>query len=116
MNRSFALRAVFATSLLLPASLALAQYTGPSARPSVTTAAAAAKAADDTQVVLEGTLARQISSDTYEFRDATGSVTAEIDAEDFPGKMDGNTRVRLHGEVDRDLRSVEIDVKRIEIL
>jgi uncharacterized protein (TIGR00156 family) len=116
VNRSFALRAVFATSLLLPASLALAQYTGPSARPSVTTAAAAAKAADDTQVVLEGTLARQISSDTYEFRDATGSVTAEIDAEDFPGKMDGNTRVRLHGEVDRDLRSVEIDVKRIEIL
>jgi uncharacterized protein (TIGR00156 family) len=100
----------------LPASLALAQYTGPSARPSVTTAAAAAKAADDTQVVLEGTQARRISSDTYEFRDATGSVTAEIDAEDFPGKVDGNTRVRLHGEVDRDLRSVEIDVKRIEIL
>ena len=116
MNRFFALRAVCAASLLLPASLALAQYTGPSARPVVTTAAAAAKAADATQVILEGTLFRQISSDTYEFRDTTGSITAEIDAEDFPRKVGADTRVRLHGEVDRDLRSVEIDVKRIEIL
>lgn len=116
MNRSLPLSALFVASLLLPASLARAQYTGPNARPMVTTAAAAAKAADDTRVILEGTLARQISSDTYEFRDATGSVTAEIDAEDFPRKVDANTRVRLHGEVDRDLRSVEIDVKRIEIL
>ncbi|HEY0661445.1 MAG TPA: NirD/YgiW/YdeI family stress tolerance protein [Lysobacter sp.] len=116
MNRSFSFPALSAAFLLLPASLALAQYTGPSARAAVTTAADAAKAADDTQVVLEGTLARQISSDTYEFRDATGTVTVEIDTEDFPGKVDANTRVRLHGEVDRDLRSVEIDVKRIEIL
>jgi uncharacterized protein (TIGR00156 family) len=102
--------------LLFPTTHALAQFTGPGAAPAVTTATGAAKAADDTQVVLEGILARQISSDTYEFRDATGSVTVEIDTEDFPGKVDANTRVRLHGEVDRDLRSVEIDVKRIEIL
>lgn len=116
MNRFLPLPVLCAALLLLPASLALAQFTGPGARQVVTTAAAAATAADDTQVVLEGTLARQLSSDSYEFRDATGSVTVEIDAEDFPRKVDANTRVRLHGEVDRDLRSVEIDVKRIEIL
>lgn len=116
MNRFFPLPHLCAALLLLPAMHAQAQFTGPSARPQVTTAAAAARAADDTQVVLEGTLARQISSDSYEFRDATGSVTVEIDAEDFPQKVDANTRVRLHGEVDRDLRSIEIDVKRIEVL
>lgn len=115
MNRPrHALAAVALALSILPAH---AQYTGPSAKPSVTTAAAAAKAADDTQVVLEGTLVRQLTSDTYEFRDATGSVTAEIDAEDFPTQKIGETtKVRLHGEVDRDWRTVEIDVKRIEIL
>lgn len=116
MNRFLPLPVLCAALLLLPASLALAQFTGPGAHQVVTTAAAAATAADDTQVVLEGTLARQLSPDSYEFRDATGSITVEIDAEDFPRKVDANTRVRLHGEVDRDLRSVEIDVKRIEIL
>lgn len=104
-------------ALLSLSSTADAQYTGPSAKAVVNTAAAAAKAADDSQVVLEGTLVRQLTADTYEFRDASGSVTVEIDAEDFPSqKIDASTKVRLHGEVDRDWRTLEIDVKRIEVL
>ncbi|MFC3552223.1 NirD/YgiW/YdeI family stress tolerance protein [Lysobacter cavernae] len=107
---------ILSVALLLSLGpMAHAQYTGPNAKPVVTTAAAAAKAADDTPVVLEGTLERQLTSDTYEFRDASGTVKAEIDEEDFPQKIGATTRVRLHGEVDRDWKSVEIDVKRIEI-
>ena len=102
---------------LLLASPAGAQFTGPGAGSQVTSAAGAIKAPDGTPVVLEGNLLKQLTEDTYEFRDATGSVTVEIDSEDFQDrKADASTKVRLYGEVDRDWRSMEIDVKRIEVL
>lgn len=83
----------------------------------VTTAADAGAADDDTRVLLEGTLVKKLSADTYEFKDATGSVPVEIDAEDLPqAKVDATTRVRLQGEVDRDERTMEVDVKRVEVI
>ena len=78
----------------------------------------ALKAADDTAVTLEGVLIRKLVDETYEFKDATGIVRAEIDDEEFSvGQPVGSdTRVRLFGEVDRGLGSIEIDVKRMEVL
>ena len=51
--------------IMLP-GLALAQYTGPGSQPQATTATAAANAADDTLVILEGKLISQINVGHFE--------------------------------------------------
>jgi uncharacterized protein (TIGR00156 family) len=113
------LRTCLSAALLLPVStVALAQYRGPSAIRSVTTAEAAGRAADNTPVVLEGTLARHIGNDVYEFRDASGTVRVQIDAKDFPlgTPIEATTRIRLTGEVEKDWGTVEVDVEQMEVL
>ena len=108
---------LIAIALLSASTLAWAQYRGPDAAPTATTAAEANRAADNTPVALEGTLARRVADETYELKDATGTVRVEIDDEAFPtGRpVDGGTTVRLFGEVDKDWGAVEIDVKRFEV-
>lgn len=113
------MKVAFAAVVLSLACLpALAQYQGPQVIAPVNTAAAANQAIDDTPVVLEGVLARKIKSETYEFNDASGSVTVEIDDELFPSgaPIDATTRLRLTGEVDKGWNKIEIDVKRIDLL
>lgn len=85
--------------------------------PTTTTVKAALEAADDTPVVLQGTIVKRIKGDIYEFRDATGSMKVEIDDEDFPPmEINDKTRVKLTGEVDRDLVGREIDVEFVEVI
>ena len=54
----------------------------------------------------------------YQFTDGTGTISVEIDEEDFAGqRIDANTQVEIWGKVDKDLmRAPEIDVKRITII
>ncbi|MOA32658.1 Bacterial OB fold (BOF) protein [compost metagenome] len=93
-----------------------AGYTGPGAA-GVTTVKAAMDASDDTPVVLEGKITKRIKGDIYEFQDATGSMKVEIDDEDWPAAdINHITRVKLFGEVDRDLIGREIDVERVELI
>ncbi|MER1156793.1 NirD/YgiW/YdeI family stress tolerance protein, partial [Pseudomonas aeruginosa] len=48
---------------------------------------------------------------------ATGSMKVEIDDEDFPPvEINDKTRVKLTGEVDRDLVGREIDVEFVEVI
>ncbi|HHJ4328480.1 TPA: NirD/YgiW/YdeI family stress tolerance protein [Klebsiella pneumoniae] len=104
------------TSLLSSAAFATG-YTGPSASPAITTVAAALEAADDTPVVLTGQIVKRIKGDRYEFKDASGSIQVEIDDEDWPAQPVAETsRVRLTGEVERELLAREIDVERVELL
>ncbi|MBB4862910.1 uncharacterized protein (TIGR00156 family) [Pseudomonas nitritireducens] len=104
-----------------------AGYTGPGseAQPAaaaagqITTVKQAQAAADDTKVVLEGTITKRISDEHYEFKDATGSIQVEIDHDDWPAgtSVSENTRVRLTGEVDHHkVKPTDIDVDRVEIL
>ncbi len=47
----------------------------------------------------------------------TGSMKVEIDDEDFPPmEINDKTRVKLTGEVDRDLVGREIDVEFVEVI
>ncbi|MXR37295.1 YgiW/YdeI family stress tolerance OB fold protein [Craterilacuibacter sinensis] len=119
--KKLAITTLIVTVLPLAAYAGDAQnsYTGPSAVPSVTTITAAQKAADDTRFVLEGQVVRQLSKDTYQFRDASGEGVVEIDGKHLPTvKFDDKTRVRLSGKVDKDWYQAtpEIDVKMVEIL
>lgn len=95
-----------------PANKAGGGYTGGGA-PSVTVAEAL-KMSDDAWVSLTGKIDRQIGDEKYQFSDSTGTITVEIDDEDWRGLSAGpNDTVIIQGEVDRDLTRREIDVKHI---
>lgn len=110
--------ALACAALTLAATTAFAQYVGPNATPTVSSVAAALKAADDTPVVLEGRILRQVGKEKYLFSDGQSDIRVEIDAKDFPNvRVDENTRLRIRGEVEKDfLESPEIDVDRVEVL
>lgn len=109
--------ALLLAPLFSTAALAAGGYTGPGATAQVVSVAAAQNAADETPVVLQGQIVQRLQGDTYEFRDATGTIKVEIDDEDWPPQPIGDkARVKLTGEVDRDLLGREIDVEFVERL
>jgi uncharacterized protein (TIGR00156 family) len=72
---------------------------------------------DDARVTLRGHVVDQVRPKHYTFRDGTGSITAEIDDDEWRGLTVGPAdRVEIYGEVDRDLLSTEIDVEYIRKL
>lgn len=111
--------------LAMATAPALAQYTGPGARKPAslpvahTVAEVLQDPTDDRPVVLTGTLLRQTGRETFVFRDDTGEITVEIDAEDFPaGQPIGPTvRVQIIGEVEkRTLRKPLVEVDRLRVV
>ncbi|QGZ31719.1 YgiW/YdeI family stress tolerance OB fold protein [Stutzerimonas stutzeri] len=93
-------------------------YSGPGAG-TISTVAQAKDAYDDAHVVLVGNITKRLDrDDRYEFTDASGSITVDIDEDQWPvgQAVDENTRVRLYGEVDKEMFSVEVDVDRVEVL
>jgi uncharacterized protein (TIGR00156 family) len=72
---------------------------------------------DDAKVVLQGYILSHIRSDHYLFQDDTGSITVEIDNDNWRGlTVSPADRVEIHGEVDRDLLTLEIEVEYIRKL
>jgi uncharacterized protein (TIGR00156 family) len=67
---------------------------------------------DDSYVELTGTIDRFLGDEKYVFRDATGSITIEIDHKNRRDFSVGDT-VRITGEVDVDNKGTVIDVKTI---
>lgn len=117
---------IFATCLLALPLATQAQFTGPRAPgvarsdpATVTTVAAARKAAVDTPVALEGRIKRQVGRERYEFADVTGTIVVEIDDDDLPNEsFDDTTQLRIRGEIDRpwSQRRRYIDVDSVEIV
>lgn len=104
------------------ATTAWAQYTGPGAQApaSKTVARTVAEvlqdAADDRPVVLTGNLVEQTGRELFLFRDATGEIVVEIDAEDFPAghPIGPDARVQIEGEIEaRWMRKPRIEVERL---
>ena len=84
----------------------------------ITTVAAAKEMRDDSAVALKGNIEKHLRKDKYQFADATGKITVEIDREDWRGVEVGPTdTVIIYGEVDRDwVRGTEIDVDAVKIV
>ncbi len=123
MNFRFRIAGI-AVSCMLGTGLAMAQYTGPGAKPSGkgevarSVSEVLADARDDRPVELSGQLVRQTGRELYLFRDASGEITVEIDDDDFPTgqQVDADTQVKIHGEVDaRAMREPRVEVERLEI-
>ncbi len=69
---------------------------------------------DNSKVTLKGQVVRSLGNEKYEFKDATGTIVADIDDELWKGQPISNTAtVTLVGEIDHDnfpTKTVEVDV------
>lgn len=69
---------------------------------------------DDAWVTLRGNIEKRVGDEDYLFRDATGNMTVEIDHKRWDGQAIGpKDQVELQGKLDKDLNSLELDVKRV---
>ena len=121
------------TALLAGSTLAIAQsggYTGPTSKPAATgytgpssVAMSTAKdllanGKDDQYAKLKGKLTSHKGGEDYEFTDASGKITVEIDAKHFPQgvNIDQNTLVELTGEFDKEtFGESTFDVKQVKV-
>ncbi|HIV14612.1 MAG TPA: NirD/YgiW/YdeI family stress tolerance protein [Candidatus Avisuccinivibrio pullicola] len=80
-----------------------------------TIASVLASAYDDQVVTLEGRLTNYLGEDHYEFTDAAGDrIEIELDDDQDWSFISKDMLIRITGDVDKDLLSTTIDVKRAE--
>ena len=121
------------TALLAGSTFAIAQsggYTGPTSKPAATGYTGPSSVAmttakellangmDDEYAKLKGKLTSHKGGEDYEFTDASGKITVEIDAKHFPQgvNIDQNTVVELTGEFDKEtFGESTFDVKQVKI-
>jgi uncharacterized protein (TIGR00156 family) len=70
---------------------------------------------NDTNVMLEGKIERELGHERYLFNDGSDTITVDIDRDEWRGLTVGpDDVVILYGEVDRSFQGVKIEVERIE--
>ena len=109
-----------ATPAVAPATKAVPSgYAGPSGAPLMTAKDLLANGKDDQYVRLKGKLTSHKGDENYEFTDASGKITVEIDADRFPAgvTVDHNTLVELTGEFDKEMfGDSTVDVEQIKVV
>jgi uncharacterized protein (TIGR00156 family) len=96
-----------------------AGYKGPTNVPLVTAKQLLDKGKDDQHVRVQGKLLNHKGGDDYEFADASGKMTVEIEPELFPqgAAVDQNTVVELIGEFDKEtFGESTLDVQQIKVV
>lgn len=69
---------------------------------------------DDAYVILQGYITDRNGDEKYVFQDKTGSITVEIDDDDWDGvDVSPADFVEIQGEIDKGWTAVEIDVDTI---
>ena len=101
------------------AAVAKSGYTGPSGAPLMSVKDLLAQGKDDQYVRLKGKLTSHKGDEDYEFTDASGKITVEIDSDRFPQgvTVDHNTVVELTGEFDKEMFGEStLDVEQIKVV
>lgn len=110
------MKKIFIVTLLLfgISNVFAAGFSGQSDKTSIVEAL---KRPDDSYVTIEGNIVKKLSSDKYLFKDATGSITVEIDNEKW-GNIDVSEKdvLELSGEIERKINSIHLDVDTIKKL
>ena len=72
---------------------------------------------DDTNVMMQGRIINSLGDEKYTFMDDTGTITVEIDDDDWNGiTITPETTVQIYGEVDRGLfKKTKIEVDSINV-
>jgi uncharacterized protein (TIGR00156 family) len=92
-----------------PPNQAPGGFSGPG--PEETTVEKARQRPDDSYVILRGQIVRHLGNDKYLFRDSSGEINLDVDRDKWMGQtVTPENTVVIHGEVDRDWNSLEIDV------
>jgi uncharacterized protein (TIGR00156 family) len=87
-------------------------YKGPGAV--ATTVADAKNLRDNTPVILQGKIERFLGDEKYLFSDDSGSIVIEIDNRVWGNlSIDHNDVIEIDGEIDRDFRGNEVEVRTI---
>jgi len=110
--------ALFILSLAF-SNISYAEFIGPgsSATSTVSTIKSLSNLKNDQKATIEGFIVQKIKSEHYRFTDATGEIEVEIDDKDFRGiKVTPKTKVRLTGEIDKDLFSSSFEADIIELV
>ncbi|MEE3696945.1 NirD/YgiW/YdeI family stress tolerance protein [Glaesserella parasuis] len=80
----------------------------------VKSVADALKATDDTPVLLEGQIVKQIDKDEFIFKDKTGEIEIDVSKRAWNGLNIGpQDTIQIRGKVDKDWNKVQVDVKQI---
>lgn len=109
--------AIFVMAGSLPSEAGFVPVPGGEPHRGVVTVEMAKTLPDDVDVVLQGNIERHIRKEYYVFRDATGSITVEIDDDAWRGFVIGpQDKVEIVGEIDRDFNSIKVEVDYIRKL
>ena len=74
----------------------------------------ALEAKDNTFVILEGNIVKQIDNDEFMFRDASGEVKIDVSKRACNGQtITPQDNIQIRGKVDKEWNKTEIDVKQI---
>lgn len=105
------------TALLLSFT-ANAEFIGEGATSNkITTVKSAIELSDDSLVVVEGYIVKQLKDELYLFKDNSGEVEIEIDDEDFRNiKVTSNDKVRIKAEVDSDWTNASLEAEYLELV
>lgn len=72
---------------------------------------------DDVYVTLKGHIVKSVGYEDYTFTDQTGSITVEIEHDKWWGqKVDTNTTVVIHGEIERGFFGPFIEVDSLRAI
>lgn len=81
---------------------------------SKTTISKALKMNDNSYVTIQGNLLKRISDDKYLFKDATGTITVEIDDEKWMGQaVNTKDTLELTGEIEKKINSIILEVESV---
>ena len=87
-------------------------FTGPG--PGLVTTEQAKSMRDDADVMMRGNIVQNLGGEEYLFRDATGTITVEIDNEVWAGQTIAPAdQVEIYGEIDKEWASTKVEVDRI---
>lgn len=80
--------------------------------------AKASKSPDDTKVILQGKITKELKHEKYEFSDETGSIPVEIDDKVWQGlTVTPNDLIEIEGYIDDDaFEPKEVEVKKVRKL
>jgi uncharacterized protein (TIGR00156 family) len=72
---------------------------------------------NNSYVTVQGNIVKRISDDKYSFKDATGTITVEIDDDKWGGvNADTKDKLELVGEVEKKYNTTELDVDSVRKL
>ena len=79
-----------------------------------TTISKALKMNDNSYVTIQGNILKRISDDKYLFKDATGTITVEIDDEKRMGQaVNTKDTLELTGEIEKKINSIILEVDSV---